>query len=84
MAEPYPYLGTQETWYQAYLDDDTGEMLIAVPGESYSMSPVASGLPVPPNDGRWETPAEPAPETEPVWSAPAQPAPEQDNPEGGE
>jgi hypothetical protein len=85
VAGPYPYLGHQEMWYQGYLDDATGKMLIALPDESYSMSPVNEGNPVPPNDGRWpvpDVPASPA-DPEPVWSAPA-PAPEQAEPEGGE
>ena len=80
MAGPYLYLGTQENWYQDYLDDATGKMLAAQPGESYSMTGVNGG-PVPPTDGRWSDPSG-TPEPEPVWSAPA-PAPEQAQPEGG-
>jgi hypothetical protein len=86
----YAYTGGETLYYQQYLDDDTGKMLIAVPGGSYSMSPV-DGLgyaPVPPGDGRWQgaalpPPPEPVPPAvqlpQPV-TAPA-PAPA---PEGGE
>lgn len=67
-------------WYQAYLDSNTGKMLIAVPGGSFSMTPVDAGLPVPPSDGRWADIPAPPPAAKPAVSAPA-PAPA---PEGGD
>jgi hypothetical protein len=47
-----------------YIDASTGQTLVAVPGESYSVA-VASGrhpeMPEMPADGRWETAAPPEP-----------------------
>jgi hypothetical protein len=79
---PYDYLGGQELWYQDYLDDATGHMLIAQPETAYSMSAVNGALAVPPPDGRWAVPAPPEPPPPPVVIQPA-PAPEP-APEGGD
>jgi hypothetical protein len=87
VADSYTYLGHQELWYQAYLDDATGHMLIAVPGGGpYSMSPVENGLTVPPPDGRWAATVPPVPPVAVPAPVPVpQPAPAPEPaPEGGE
>lgn len=83
----YTYLGGQVMTYQDYLDTATGHMLIAVPGEGpYDMTPVNSGLSVPPPDGRWALagppPASPPPPVVTVTAPVSAPAPEP-APEGG-
>lgn len=57
-------------YYLSYMDTDTGRMLVAVPGGSYSMTPVngPDANPVPPNDGRWQDAPPPPP---PVPDPPA-------------
>ena len=80
----YAYLGGDTFVYRSYLDDDTGKVLIASPGGTYSMTPVDGNWSVPPNDGRWAEPA--AADPPPVWSQPVPapaPAPEP-APEGGD
>lgn len=62
--------------YFRYADAATGQMLIASPGESYAIRPVEEGLPVPPDDGRWDPPyVRPAPENGESQDTPAGPAP---------
>jgi hypothetical protein len=52
----YEFYGHQTLYYPDYLNNNTRQLLAAVPGVSYVMS-VASGrspgLTVPPADGRW-------------------------------
>jgi len=49
-------------YYQDYRDVSTGRMLIAEPGESYSMLAIDLNHPVPPTDGRWAgAPPQPPP-----------------------
>lgn len=88
MAAGFAYLGNQTMLYQGYLDEATGRMLIAGPGNSYEMSAVDPGLPVPPGDGRWQ--AADDDDSAPVWSSPPSPEPASEPaepapaPEGGE
>ena len=56
---PFAYYGHVTRYYLDYLDQVTGQTLVAVPGGSYAMAPVNSraGLTVPPPDGEWTPPA---------------------------
>jgi hypothetical protein len=54
---PFRFTGDSQRMYTQYLAAD-GTPLIASPGGTYDMYPVASlPLPVPPGDGLWEVPA---------------------------
>jgi hypothetical protein len=71
-SDTYVFTGLSTTGFPYYADADTGEMLIAEPGESYRIRAVEDYLPVPPGDGHWVAPAPPAPPAVP----PAKPSPE--------
>ena len=51
---PYLYTGTGPRSYMDYLDESTGRMLEAKPGEQYELHATWDKLPVPPADGFWE------------------------------
>jgi hypothetical protein len=75
----YTYLGGQELTYPGYRDLATGAMLTAapsVPPKAYDMSPVDTGLPVPPSDGRWAEVQPPAPAPAPAPEPAPAPVPE--------
>jgi hypothetical protein len=56
----HAYGGTETRQYPAYRDASSGSTLVAEPGGSYDMEPVAGAedLPVPPRDGLWPVPEE--------------------------
>jgi len=64
------YVGQQPYMYPAYVDADTGKMLIPDPGRSYRIRAVDGGQ-VPPPDGRW-TPVT-TPPAPPPWQAAVKP-----------
>lgn len=83
MPDTYVFMGLSTTGYPHYARVDTGEMLIAEPGESYQMRAVEEGLPIPPSDGRWEAAGNGKGASVPA--KPAAPAPTKPSaPEGGE
>jgi hypothetical protein len=49
----YTYTDQVKRGYFAWVDADTGRMLIAEPGESYNIRAVEDWAEVPPPDGRW-------------------------------
>lgn len=71
----YRFKGDYSLVYPAYLDLVTGHTLTADPQGTYDMQPAAGrNLPVPPDDGKWETvTASPAPAPAPVPSPPPVP-----------
>ena len=98
-AAGYAYTGGTEMYYQQYMDNATGKMLVAQPGGVYDMfacdtgpaddDGVPTALPVPPMDGRWAgAPPPPPPIITPVPVQPPQPvtasAPATPAPQGGE
>lgn len=50
----YMFTGYATRGYPSYADLETGRMLIADPGGTYQMRAINPGLPVPPDDGRWD------------------------------
>lgn len=71
------YTGQFKLGYPSYRDAETGKMLVAEPGGTYSIDPVDGVAPVPPPDGRWLTPGSGAGGTSggPPPPPPAVPAP---------
>jgi hypothetical protein len=68
VAEGYRYTGGDRRGYLAYVDDDTGQLLVVEPGETYRMRAINHGDPVPPADDRWDVPDD-ADETSPPPAA---------------
>lgn len=79
MEGTYTFTGTEpELGYFHYRDLDEDRMLIAHPGVPYHIAALEPGLPVPPDDGRWDPPyVKPEPPAEddstPEDAAPAAP-----------
>jgi hypothetical protein len=50
----YEYIGSNPSLgYMDYVNNATGEMLLAMPGVSYDIRAVWDALPIPPADGFW-------------------------------
>lgn len=69
----YTFTGYATCGYPSYADLETGRMLIADPGGTYRMRAINPGLPVPPDDGRWDAVA-PAKVTSKAKAADSAPA----------
>jgi hypothetical protein len=82
-ADTFTYTGQSTLGYFSYADLDSGEMLVADPGGSYSIRAVEPGLPVPPGDGRW-TAAPPGRPPDSRKKSPGYPVTVRPAPEGGE
>jgi hypothetical protein len=77
VAGAYTYLGGTTLGYSDYADLETGRMLVAEPGGQYQIRAADGISPVPPGDGRWDTPHEASsggpPEPPPVPAEPPVP-----------
>jgi hypothetical protein len=83
VADSFTFTGPATLGYMAYADTETGEMLVAEPGQSYGIRAVEPGLPVPPGDGRW-TAAPPGAPPDGRRKSPGYPVTVRPAPEGGE
>jgi hypothetical protein len=72
---PYQFLGLSTLGYMDYADLETGKMLVAEPGEAYSIRAIDGTMAVPPGDGRWAA-APPSATVTPPPSVPPVPSPQ--------